>query len=173
MAYRHPRVVPLAVYLASWTGWLVTRDGYDRNYAELHGVHTPIISALYSLYEYHVSILRFGVTLHKTHPYMSQPWDCLVITRPVASTTAARGYLVPHRHRPNLSRSPRGSGRRSIWWAPSPRSSSASAGGCCTATGARAPRARRLRRLAHLVPFVSRTKFYFYALEFERSSSWP
>ena len=31
-------VIPLAVYLASWSGWFATRTGYDRNYAQLHGV---------------------------------------------------------------------------------------------------------------------------------------
>src|ERR1700722_6388190 len=43
--------IPLAVYLASWSGWFATSTGYDRNYAQLHGVHTPVISALYSLFE--------------------------------------------------------------------------------------------------------------------------
>ena len=38
-------VIPLAVYLASWSGWFATGTGYDRDYARLHGVHTPVISA--------------------------------------------------------------------------------------------------------------------------------
>jgi len=45
--------IPLAVYIASWSGWFATSTGYDRDYAQAHGVHTPVISALYSLYEYH------------------------------------------------------------------------------------------------------------------------
>ncbi len=46
-------VIPLVVYTATWINWLVTSTGYYRNYGQLHGVTTPVISALYSLYEYH------------------------------------------------------------------------------------------------------------------------
>jgi dolichyl-phosphate-mannose--protein O-mannosyl transferase len=77
-------VIPLAVYLASWSGWFAAGTGYDRDYARLHGVHTPVISALYSLYEYHLQAIRFGLGLRSAHPYQSQPWDWLVVTRPVA-----------------------------------------------------------------------------------------
>src|SRR5690348_2338260 len=42
-------VIPLGVYLASWSGWFATSTGYYRDYAQNHGVHTPVISALYSL----------------------------------------------------------------------------------------------------------------------------
>ena len=38
-------VVPLAVYLASWTDWLATNTGYDRDYAQQHGFNVPVISA--------------------------------------------------------------------------------------------------------------------------------
>ena len=46
-------VIPLVVYIATWSGWFATSTGYYRDYAQQHGVHTPVISALYSLYEYH------------------------------------------------------------------------------------------------------------------------
>ena len=76
--------IPLAVYIASWSGWFATSTGYDRDYAQTHGVHTPVISALYSLYEYHKEAIGFGLGLSTPHPYQSQPWDWLLITRPVA-----------------------------------------------------------------------------------------
>src|SRR5689334_3120662 len=44
-------VIPLGVYIASWSGWFATSTGWDRDYAATHGVHTPVISALYSLFE--------------------------------------------------------------------------------------------------------------------------
>ena len=44
----------------------------------------PVLDALYSLYEYHLQAITFGVGLKSPHPYQSQPWDWLVITRPVA-----------------------------------------------------------------------------------------
>jgi dolichyl-phosphate-mannose-protein mannosyltransferase len=77
-------VIPLVTYVATWSGWLITSTGYDRNYAQQHGITTPVISALYSLFQYHKEMLQFGVGLSKTHPYMSQPWGWLVISRPVA-----------------------------------------------------------------------------------------
>ena len=46
-------VIPLAVYIATWSGWFATGTGYDRDYARLHGVSIPVISPLYSLFEYH------------------------------------------------------------------------------------------------------------------------
>src|SRR5882672_1198919 len=55
--------IPLGVYLASWSGWFATSTGYYRDYAQTHGVHTPVISALYSLFEYHKEAIAFGVGL--------------------------------------------------------------------------------------------------------------
>ena len=77
-------VIPLVVYVATWSNWLFTSTGYDRNYGQTHGVTTPVISALYSLYEYHLQAIGFGLGLSTRHPYQSQPWDWLLITRPVA-----------------------------------------------------------------------------------------
>src|SRR5689334_5310320 len=65
-------VVPLGVYLASWSGWFATSTGYDRDYAQAHGVHTPVISALYSLWEYHREAIGFGLGLSLPHPYRSE-----------------------------------------------------------------------------------------------------
>ncbi len=77
-------VIPLVTYVVTWSGWFATSTGYDRNYAQLNGVNIPIISPLYSLFEYHKEMLQFGVGLNARHPYESQPWDWFVITRPVA-----------------------------------------------------------------------------------------
>ena len=94
-------VLPLAVYIASWTGWFASSLGYDRNYAAAQGFRTPVLSALYSLYEYHVQMLQFSVGLHTHHPYESQPWDWLVLSRPVAyyysaPTSGAGCSVAPH-----------------------------------------------------------------------------
>src|ERR1700689_8933 len=77
-------LVPFAVYLASWSNWLATSTGFDRDYAQQHGFNVPVLSALYSLYEYHLQAIVFGIGLRTPHPYQSQPWDWLLITRPVA-----------------------------------------------------------------------------------------
>jgi dolichyl-phosphate-mannose-protein mannosyltransferase len=75
---------PLIVYVATWSDWLISKTGYMRNYGATHGVTIPVISALYSLFEYHKVAIQFGVGLKTPHPYQSQPWDWLLMTRPVA-----------------------------------------------------------------------------------------
>jgi dolichyl-phosphate-mannose-protein mannosyltransferase len=77
-------VVPLLAYLATWTGWLATSSGYDRHWAELHGTNIPVISPLISLFEYNKEMLAFNTGLQKHHPYQSEPWTWLTISRPVS-----------------------------------------------------------------------------------------
>jgi dolichyl-phosphate-mannose-protein mannosyltransferase len=77
-------VAPVAAYLASWSGWFASPYGYDRNWAALHGNTTPVWSALDSLYQYNRYMLQFGLGLTTGHPYKSQPWTWLLISRPVS-----------------------------------------------------------------------------------------
>ena len=169
-------VIPLAVYLASWSGWFATGTGYDRDYARLHGVHTPVISALYSLFEYHVQAIQFGVGLHASHPYQSQPWDWLVMTRPVAffyecytGPVAGPVHYCPKGYAgPQWSQEVLAIGTPAIWWG------SMAALVFCLGWWLLH---RDWRAGAVLMgvtagwlpwfPLVSRTKFYYYALEFE------
>jgi dolichyl-phosphate-mannose-protein mannosyltransferase len=76
--------VPVAAYLASYSGWFASNYGYDRNWAAQHGNHTPVLSALDSLYQYTRAMWHFSVTLNAGHPYKSQPWTWLTLSRPVA-----------------------------------------------------------------------------------------
>jgi dolichyl-phosphate-mannose-protein mannosyltransferase len=148
-------VIPLVTYVATWTGWLVTSTGYDRDYAQQHGITTPVISAFYSLFQYHKEMLQFGVGLSKTHPYMSQPWGWLVISRPVAFfyqcyTGPANYHVCPAGYTgPEWSQEVLAIGNPAIWWAGIPAMLGVAAGWLTW------------------LPFVSRTKFYYYALEFE------
>ena len=166
-------VIPLVTYIATWSGWFATSTGYDRNYAQLNGVNTPIISPLYSLLEYHKEMYQFMSTLSLRHPYESQPWDWLVITRPVAffwqSYTNAAGT---HQAKSGTT-GPRvqevlAIGSPIIWWVSIPalifclgwwltrRDWRAGAAVLCFLAG-----------WATWLPFPSRTKFFYYALEFE------
>jgi dolichyl-phosphate-mannose-protein mannosyltransferase len=77
-------VVPAAVYLATWSGWFATGSGYDRHWAAQHGIHTPVISELVSLFEYHKAMLAFNTGLTTHHPYESKPWTWLLMSRPVS-----------------------------------------------------------------------------------------
>src|ERR1019366_2798419 len=84
-------LLPLATYLASWSGWFATSDGYDRNWAAQHGNHVPIWSALDSLYQYDREMMQFGLGLTATQTYKSQPWTWLMLGRPVSFF-----YATPH-----------------------------------------------------------------------------
>ena len=77
-------LVPAVTYLATWSGWLVSSTGYDRQWAAQHGMHVPVISDLVSLFEYHKAMLAFNTGLTTHHPYQSKPWTWLVLARPVS-----------------------------------------------------------------------------------------
>lgn len=168
-------VIPVVTYVATWSGWLITSTGYDRNYAQQHGVSTPVISALYSLFEYHKEMVQFAAGLSTHHPYESQPWDWFVISRPVAFyyqcfTNAAGTHACPPSGYtgPQWSSEVLAMGNPAIWWAAIPamlfclgwwfvrRDWRAGVAVLGVAAG-----------WATWLPFVSRTKFYYYALEFE------
>jgi dolichyl-phosphate-mannose-protein mannosyltransferase len=77
-------LLPLAVYLVTWSGWFFTNSGYDRQWAAANGIHTPVIAAIASFLQYQKQILQFHLGLTTHHPYQSQPWTWLVMSRPVA-----------------------------------------------------------------------------------------
>jgi dolichyl-phosphate-mannose--protein O-mannosyl transferase len=73
-------VVPLAVYLLSWTGWFLTDNGWDRHWAS----GLPVVSDLRSLWHYHWEMWHFHSTLDATHPYQSHPLSWPFLGRPVS-----------------------------------------------------------------------------------------
>jgi len=165
--------IPFVVYLASWTGWFVTSTGYDRNYAQLNGVNTPVISSLYSLYEYHKEIVQFMMTLSTHHPYESQPWDWFVISRPVAfywqSYTDASGlHVAPTGTTGPYVQEVLAIGNPAIWWLSIPALLFC-LGWWLTRRDWRAGAAVLgvLAGWATWLPWPARTKFFYYALEFE------
>jgi dolichyl-phosphate-mannose--protein O-mannosyl transferase len=166
-------VIPLVAYTLTWMGWLVTSTGYDRNSAQGTGFNIPVIGPLYSLFEYHKEMVQFGVGLSTRHPYMSQPWDWFFITRPVAfywTTFSDPAGL----HAPKAGttgpwvQEVLAIGNPAIWWVSIPvlvfclswwltrRDWRAGAALLCIAAG-----------WVSWLPFVSRTKFDYYSLEFE------
>ncbi len=77
-------LLPLVVYVITWAGWFATSSGYDRQWAAQKGIHVPVISALAAFVQYQKQILQFHLGLTTHHPYQSQPWTWLVMSRPVA-----------------------------------------------------------------------------------------
>jgi dolichyl-phosphate-mannose-protein mannosyltransferase len=169
-------VIPFFTYLATWSNWLLTSTGYDRYYAQQNGVRIPVISALYSLYEYHWEAIHFGVTLKQSHPYQSQPWDWLVMTRPVAffyecysGPVAGPSHYCPSGYSgAEWSQEVLAIGTPAIWWG------SILALIFCLGWWLLHRDWRAGAVLCGVIagwlpwwPLVSRTKFLYYALEFE------
>jgi dolichyl-phosphate-mannose--protein O-mannosyl transferase len=166
-------VIPLVTYTLTWLGWLITNTGYDRDWAQQNGVSNPVVAPLYSLFQYHKEMLQFGVGLKSPHPYMSQPWDWFVISRPVAfywtSFTDSAGLHVAKSGTTGpYVQEVLAIGNPAIWWVSLPAMLFC-LGWWLTRRDWRAG-AALLGVAAGWVtwlPFVSRTKFYYYALEFE------
>lgn len=79
--------VAVAVYLASWTGWLVTDGGYDRHWADQAGnaatgwlAWVPL--PLQSLWHFHQSAYSYHVGVASPHPWQANPLTWLFMIRP-------------------------------------------------------------------------------------------
>jgi dolichyl-phosphate-mannose-protein mannosyltransferase len=105
-------------YLATWSGWFASAAGWDRDYAAAHGVHTPVISALYSLQEYHRQMLAYDFGLHSASAYASQPWTWLLLGHPVRFYYAAPQYAEDGcRQAGGCVQNVLAVGTPAIWWA--------------------------------------------------------
>ncbi|PWU50214.1 phospholipid carrier-dependent glycosyltransferase [Micromonospora sp. S4605] len=80
-------VLMVATYLATWTGWFLSDDGYYRlaeRYPNAPLSDTPVIGALNNLFQYHKAAYGFHTGLDDPHKYQSWPWQWLLLGRPVA-----------------------------------------------------------------------------------------
>jgi dolichyl-phosphate-mannose--protein O-mannosyl transferase len=167
-------LIPFVTYVATWSNWLITSTGYYRNSAQLQGVNIPVISPLYSLYLYHLKMLDFGVHLSTPHPYQSQPWGWIVLSRPVAFyyegyTSSSGAHLCPSTGCTGLSWSQEvlPLGNPAIWWVSIPVMLFC-LGWWLTRRDWRAGVSLLAIAFGWLpwLLFVSRTKFDYYSLEF-------
>ncbi|NII68262.1 dolichyl-phosphate-mannose--protein mannosyltransferase [Microbacterium ulmi] len=77
----------LVVYLASWTGWLVTDGGYGRHAIESSaetGVWSWLPLPLQNLWKYHEAMYGFHVGLTSGHTYASPAWQWPLLLRPTS-----------------------------------------------------------------------------------------
>ncbi len=81
--------VALFVYLASWTGWFVTDNGYYRNWAaEAGNAWTGPLAwvpqALQSFWHFQVSVYDYHVGENRPHGYQANPLTWLFMVRPTS-----------------------------------------------------------------------------------------
>ena len=67
--------VTLAVYTASWTGWLISRGGYDRDFST-----NPFVA----LWKYHQDAYQFHIGLSTAHPYSAKAYTWPFMLRPTS-----------------------------------------------------------------------------------------
>jgi dolichyl-phosphate-mannose-protein mannosyltransferase len=93
-------VMPAIIYVATWTGWLLHADVYEKGLAhnnygpywgsyvktQTHGFFPELFRSLRSLWHYHQDVYSFhtGKGLRdSTHVYQSNPGGWLILNRPV------------------------------------------------------------------------------------------
>jgi dolichyl-phosphate-mannose-protein mannosyltransferase len=97
--------IALAGYLASWTGWFVTKGGLFRNYADQAGhAWTGILAwvphSLQSLWHYQSIVYLYNVSESVPHSYAANPLTWLLMIRPTSmyyqsATYTQHGCTVP------------------------------------------------------------------------------
>lgn len=68
-------ITPLLAYLASWIGWFLSDQGWDRNSGS---------NPLFSLFNYHREMLEFHTGLTTDHSYQASAWNWLFLGRPTS-----------------------------------------------------------------------------------------
>ncbi|MFZ7089200.1 dolichyl-phosphate-mannose--protein mannosyltransferase [Curtobacterium sp. RRHDQ10] len=83
--------VPIAavVYVASWSGWFLTRGGYDRTWIQdggqrWTGVLAWVPTSLQNWWHYQTEIYGFNIGLHTPHSYAANPFTWLLMVRPTS-----------------------------------------------------------------------------------------
>jgi len=68
-------VIPVAVYVTSWTGWFASNRGWARNHSA---------NIFNSFIYYHQQMLGFHTGLTEKHTYEANPWSWLFMGRPTS-----------------------------------------------------------------------------------------
>ncbi len=79
--------IGFVLYLASWTGWLVTDGGFDRHAVDNHpatGFWSWVPLPLQNLWAYHQQMYAFHVGLSSPHSYASPAWQWPLLIRPTS-----------------------------------------------------------------------------------------
>jgi len=76
-------IIPIFTYLITWSGWLFTSNGWDRNWAATQS-KAFLPDVIRNLWHYHSEILNFHTGLDDTHSYSANPWSWLILGRPTS-----------------------------------------------------------------------------------------
>lgn len=81
--------IAAATYLASWTGWFLSKDGWDRDWLgsggqRWTGVLAWVPDSLQNWWHYQSEIYGFNIGLHTPHSYQANPLLWLLMQRPTS-----------------------------------------------------------------------------------------
>ena len=68
-------LLPVFVYMLTWTGWFISDRGWSRQWS-----NNPLVS----WFHYHSEMLNFHTGLTEEHPYQANPWSWLIMGRPTS-----------------------------------------------------------------------------------------
>lgn len=77
-------VLSLCVYFLSWSGWILTQGGYNRQAYEPTGAFGWLESTLRGLFDFHIKIYNFHAGLNAEHAYMAPALSWPFLLRPTA-----------------------------------------------------------------------------------------
>ncbi|CAN7322546.1 dolichyl-phosphate-mannose--protein mannosyltransferase [Knoellia sp. LjRoot47] len=106
------------VYVASWSGWFASSNGYHRQWNTFHpgeGIQW-LPAVLRNWVKYHQDMWQFNTTLTTPHSYSSNPWGWMIQARPTSffyeGTTRGQGECTVDQ----CSQAVHTIGTVSIWW---------------------------------------------------------
>lgn len=81
--------VALVTYLGAWSGWFLTKGGYNRDYADQPGQAATgfwswVPHSLQSFWNYQIAVYNFNINEHTPHSYQANPFTWLFLFRPTA-----------------------------------------------------------------------------------------
>ena len=81
--------IAVAVYLASWTGWFVSDNGYNRHWADAAGNAWGgglawVPHSLQSLWHFETAVYQYHVGEMRPHAYQANPLTWLLMVRPTS-----------------------------------------------------------------------------------------
>jgi dolichyl-phosphate-mannose--protein O-mannosyl transferase len=108
------------VYVATWTGWLLSQNGWNRQWAQDNpgtSGWTWVPAVLRSLWHYHQETWAFHVGLTSPHGWQANPWAWMVLGRPTLFFFDTHGDGQAGCHVETCRQMITALGNPLIWWA--------------------------------------------------------
>jgi dolichyl-phosphate-mannose--protein O-mannosyl transferase len=89
--------IAAAAYMVTWTGWFVTKGGYNRTYADQPGNAWTgplawVPHAFQSWWNFEYQVYQYNVNEHSPHPYAANPLTWLLMIRPTSMYFTSANY---------------------------------------------------------------------------------